>query len=200
MENYPSNSFKSKELAKNTPEKKQITKVANAKLKKKSEFQKIAETFVAEDLNKVKNAVLTDVIVPAVKKVISDIVTNGIDMLLYGEVRHNKTTTTSKIGYNSIYNSQSKSDSTRTTRGGSYIYNDIILSTRGEAEEVLNQMSEIIGTYGTVSVADLCEIVGVTGEYTDNKYGWADIRDAYVERKSDGYMLKLPRALPISTL
>ena len=173
--------------------------MANAKLKKKSEIQKIAETFVAEDLNKVKNAVLMDVIVPAVKKVISDIVTNGIDMLLYGEVKHNKTTTTSKIGYNSMYNSQNQANAARVARS-SYIYNDIILSSRGEAEEVLNQMNEIIGTYGVVSVADLCEIVGVTGEFTDNKYGWSDIRDAYVERSKDGYMLKLPRALPISSL
>lgn len=198
MENYQSNSFKSKELEVKQPEKK-LTKVANAKLKKKSEIQKIAETFVAEDLNKVKNAVLMDVIVPAVKKVISDIVTNGIDMLLYGEVKHNKTTTTSKIGYNSMYNSQSQANAARVARS-SYIYNDIILSSRGEAEEVLNQMNEIIGTYGVVSVADLCEIVGVTGEFTDNKYGWSDIRDAYVERSKDGYMLKLPRALPISSL
>lgn len=198
MENYQSNSFKSKELEAKQPEKK-LTKVANAKLKKKSEIQKIAETFVAEDLNKVKNAVLMDVIVPAVKKVISDIVTNGIDMLLYGEVKHNKTTTTSKIGYNSMYNSQKQVNEARVARS-SYIYNDIILSSRGEAEEVLNQMNEIIGTYGVVSVADLCEIVGVTGEFTDNKYGWSDIRDAYVERSKDGYMLKLPRALPISSL
>ena len=198
MENYQSNSFKSKELEGKQPEKK-LTKVANAKLKKKSEIQKIAETFVAEDLNKVKNAVLMDVIVPAVKKVISDIVTNGIDMLLYGEVKHNKTTTTSKIGYNSMYNSQNQANTARVARS-SYIYNDIILSSRGEAEEVLNQMNEIIGTYGVVSVADLCEIVGVTGEFTDNKYGWSDIRDAYVERGKDGYMLKLPRALPISSL
>ena len=198
MENYQSNSFKSKELEAKQPEKK-ITKVTNAKLKKKSEIQKIAETFVAEDLNKVKNAVLMDVIVPAVKKVISDIVTNGIDMLLYGEVKHNKTTTTSKIGYNSMYNSQNQTNAARVARS-SYIYNDIILSSRGEAEEVLNQMNEIIGTYGVVSVADLCEIVGVTGEFTDNKYGWSDIRDAYVERSKDGYMLKLPRALPFSSL
>lgn len=198
MENYQSNSFKSKELEAKQPEKK-LTKVANAKLKKKSEIQKIAETFVAEDLNKVKNAVLMDVIVPAVKKVISDIVTNGIDMLLYGEAKHNKTTTTSKIGYNSMYNSQNQTNAARVARS-SYIYNDIILSSRGEAEEVLNQMNEIIGTYGVVSVADLCEIVGVTGEFTDNKYGWSDIRDAYVERSKDGYMLKLPRALPISSL
>ena len=198
MENYQSNSFKSKELEAKQPEKK-LTKVANAKLKKKSEIQKIAETFVAEDLNKVKNAVLMDVIVPAVKKVISDIVTNGIDMLLYGEVKNNKATTTSKIGYNSMYNSQNQANTARVARS-SYIYNDIILSSRGEAEEVLNQMNEIIGTYGVVSVADLCEIVGVTGEFTDNKYGWSDIRDAYVERSKDGYMLKLPRALPISSL
>lgn len=198
MENYQSNSFKSREAAANKPEK-VIKKVANAKLKKKSEFQKIAETFVAEDLNKVKNAVLMDVIVPAVKKVISDIVTNGIDMLLYGEVKHTKNGMTSKIGYNSLYNGQAKTETTRTTRS-SYIYNDIILRSRSEAEEVLNQMNEIIGTYGVVSVADLCEITGVTGDYTDNKYGWSDIRDAYVERAPDGYMLKLPRALPISSL
>lgn len=199
MENYQSNSFKSKELAAEKPAEKKLTKVANGKLRKKSEFQKIAETFVAEDLNKVKNAVLMDVIVPAVKKVISDIVTNGIDMLLYGEVKHNKTTTTSKIGYNSMYNSQNQSNATRVSRS-SYIYNDIIFGTRGEAEEVINQMTEIIGTYGVVSVADLCEIANVTGEFTDNKYGWSDLRDAYVERNKDGYMIKLPRALPISSL
>lgn len=199
MENYQSNSFKSKELAAEKPAEKKLTKVANGKLRKKSEFQKIAETFVAEDLNKVKNAVLMDVIVPAVKKVISDIVTNGIDMLLYGEVKHNKTTTTSKIGYNSMYNSQNQSNTTRVARS-SYIYNDIVFGSRGEAEEVINQMTEIIGTYGVVSVADLCEIANVTGEFTDNKYGWSDLRDAYVERNKDGYMLKLPRALPISSL
>ena len=194
--NYQSNSFKSKEAEK---EKKQIVKVANGKIRKKGEFQKFTEIFIMEDINKVKNAVLTDVIVPAVKKVISDIVTNGIDMLLYGEVKHNKETQTSKFSYNSIYGKNNANSDTITK--SSFVYNDITLKTRGEGEEVLNQMMDIISTYGKVSVADLCELVGVTGDYTDNNYGWDDIRDAYVERARDGgYMLRLPRAKPIKNL
>ena len=41
------------------------------------------------------------------------------------------------------------------------------------------------------------DLVGVTGNYTDNKYGWTNIRNAEVVRVRDGYRIKLPRALPI---
>jgi len=48
-----------------------------------------------------------------------------------------------------------------------------------------------------VSVADLYELVGIQGSYTDNKYGWTkNIRNASVVRVRDGYLLKLPKALP----
>jgi hypothetical protein len=41
-------------------------------------------------------------------------------------------------------------------------------------------------------------LVGITGNYTDNKYGWTDIRSASVNRTRDGYALKLPKALPLN--
>ena len=41
-------------------------------------------------------------------------------------------------------------------------------------------------------------LVGVSGNYTDNKYGWTDIRNASVIRVRDGYMIKLPKALPLN--
>ena len=52
--------------------------------------------------------------------------------------------------------------------------------------------------YGTVSVADLYDLVGISGNYTDNKYGWTNIRNAEPIRVRDGYMLKLPKALPLN--
>ena len=59
-------------------------------------------------------------------------------------------------------------------------------------------MDELIATYGVVRVADFYELVGVTGNYTDNKYGWTDIRNASVVRARDGgYIIKLPKAFPI---
>ena len=78
-----------------------------------------------------------------------------------------------------------------------YSYDDIILSNRGEAEDVISRMDELIDAYGLVRVADLYDLVGITGNYTDNKYGWTNIRNAEIIRVRDGYMIKMPRAIPI---
>ena len=58
-------------------------------------------------------------------------------------------------------------------------------------------MDEIMEEYGIVRVADLFDLVGITGDYTDNKYGWTNIRSAEVVRVRDGYKIKMPRAMPI---
>ena len=75
-------------------------------------------------------------------------------------------------------------------------YDDIILDTRREAEEVLDRMQDLIDNYGMVSVADLYDLVGINGSYTDNKYGWTHLRSADVQHVREGYLLKLPKALP----
>lgn len=200
MENYKPNSHKSKEQQEPVPEKK-LEKVVQGKVttKKKSEVSKLADIFVPGDVANVKSYVIMDVLVPAVKKAISDIVTNGIDMILYGESgRTRKNGPASKVSYSQYYDR----DRVRRDRGpvaprANYSYNDILLDNRGEAEEVLARMDELVATYGMVSVADLNDLVGITGNYTDNNYGWTNIKSAYVQRVRDGYLLKLPRAIPI---
>ncbi len=202
MEEYKSNSHKSKEEQRIAVPEKKVEKVVSGSVKsrKKSEFQKFADVFIQEDAQKVKSYILMDVLVPAVKKAISDIVTNGIDMILYGETgRTKKSGTASKVSYRSYYdkrNDQRDYSSARTRTG--YDYDDVILDNRGEAEEVLSRMDELVATYGLVSVADFYDLVGITGSYTDNKYGWTDIRNASVVRVRDGYTIKLPRALALN--
>lgn len=202
MEEFKPNSHKSKEVRKesNIPEKK-IEKVVsgNVKTKKKSDISKFADVFIAEDMENVKSYIVSDVIIPTVKNTIADIVTNGLNMILFGETnRGSKRSTASKISYSGYYNKKDdrRSSSQPRTRGG-YFYDDVILDSRGDAEEVLSCLDDLIETYGTASVADLGELVGITGEYTDNKYGWTDLRNASVERTREGYRLKLPRALPL---
>lgn len=68
-----------------------------------------------------------------------------------------------------------------------------IFETRRDAEEILNYMEDLIDEYGFVTVADLYDLVGVSGNYTDNKYGWTDISNAEIVRVRDGYMIKLPK-------
>lgn len=201
MEDYRSNSHKSK-LGDSKNEKKKIDKVVrgNVKTKKKSEIKKFTDIFLSEDVDDVKSYIMFDVLIPAVKKAISDIVVNGIDMLLYGETGHTKKSSTgSKVSYRSYYERErDRHPSSRSSVRGGYDFYDITLDNRGEAEEVLARMDDLMDTYGIVSVADLYDLVGEPSNYTDNKYGWTDIRNASVVRTRDGYMLKLPKALPIN--
>jgi len=73
----------------------------------------------------------------------------------------------------------------------------IIFEQHGDADEVLDKMDEIIADYGVVSVADLCDLAGVTSSYADFKFGWSDLSAAGVRRVRDGYILKLPKATRI---
>ena len=46
-------------------------------------------------------------------------------------------------------------------------------------------------------MADLYDMVNITGDYTDTKWGWYDLRGAGVERIRSGYLLDLPRPVPL---
>ncbi len=201
MEEYKPNSHKYKEDQNRSSPEKKVEKViaGTVKSKKKSEIRKFTDVFISEDIDNVKSYILLDVLIPAIKKAISDIVTNSIDMILYGETGKTKSNSiASKVSYRSYYDGRNgRRDYSAIRTKISYNYDDIIFDNRGEAEDVLSRMDELISTYGLVSVADLYDLVGVTGNYTDNKYGWTNIRSASVIRVRDGYMLKLPKALPL---
>ena len=74
---------------------------------------------------------------------------------------------------------------------------ELYFETRGEAEDVLDRMREIVSNYGIVSVADLYELAGVVGNYTDQRYGWTGLRNTDVVRTRYGYQIRLPRAMVI---
>lgn len=195
MAEYKSNSHRSKETEKQE-ERQKLEPIAKGKTKKKSEVRKFADTFIAEDITSVKDYIIMEVLLPAAKKAISDIVTNGIDMILYGETRSKSKSRESRVSYTSYYKDRDYDRPARSRGRYGYDYDDIILDTRKEAEEVLDRMDDLIDTYGMVSVADLYDLVGISGNYTDNKYGWTNLRNADVQRVRDGYLLKLPKALP----
>ena len=203
MTDYKPNSHRFKEEQKDSPheERKKVEKVVKGtvKTKKKSEISKLADVFISEDIKNVRSYIFMDVLVPAIKDAIEDIVTKGIRMILRGgtDTRYKSgADRISYVKYSDKRDDRGPIDSSRTRTG--YNYDDIILESRGEAEEVLTRMDELIETYGMVSVADLYDLVGKTCNYTDNKYGWTNVRNAEPVRVRDGYMLKLPKALPIN--
>lgn len=201
-DNLPDNSHKARDEKKaSAQEEKRVEKVVRGKVKtQKNNKRKLADLFISEDAGNIKNYIFLDVIIPAVKKAIYDLVVGALDMSLYGgRGGSGKRSTADRVSYRD-YNSVSRRDtrsyeSARTTSG--YSYDDIVLETRGEAEAVLSRMDEIMEEYEIVRVADLYDLVGITGEHTDNKYGWTNIRNAKIVRVRDGWKIEMPRALPI---
>lgn len=200
MSEYKSNSHRSKNENRDN---KKVEKIVSgkARVKKKSGISKLKDNLISEDVDSVKSYAITDVLIPAAKKAISDIVTNGIDMILYGETRSKKgSNSISYVSYDrfSGRDSRSSRNSSSYRRSSYYTYDDIILDSRGEAEEVLRQMDAIIEEFDVASVADLYDLVGISRNFTDQRYGWDNLSDARVERLRDGgYMLRMPRAKTI---
>lgn len=203
---YTPNSHKYKEQQKeNTVPEKRVQKVVKNPVKIKSnEARKLADIFISEDVENVKNYIFMDVIVPAIKKAIYDVVTNGIDMFLYGGSGKGRSNNNSnKVNYRTYYD-QRNNNSNVSYRGSEnnsnrngFEYEDIVFNNRGEAEAAKQQMMDIISRYGMVTVADLYEMSNETAPYTAHKYGWIDVSGADTIRVRDGYKLRLPKAVPL---
>lgn len=200
---YTPNSHKYKEQQNASPtEEKKVTKVVNGPVKtKRNDVRKLADIFISEDVSNVKSYIFMDVLVPAIKKAIYDIVTNGIDMFLYGgsgKGRNNQPG--AKVSYRNYYEQKNNggyraSDNSR--QSNAFDYDDIVFNNRGEAEAALQQMKDIVARYGIVTVNDLYEMTPLSAPYTSQKYGWMDVSNVDIVRVRDGYILKLPRAVPI---
>ena len=201
MNEYTPNSNRFKNKQKEIEREKKVEKVVTNPVttKKKSTFSKLTNEIISEDAKNVKSYILGDVLIPAIKKAISDIVTDGIDIILYGGSGRNKTRTNAdRVSYRNYYDDPGRSrQDTRYNSTSQYSYDDIVFKTRGDAENVLARMDDMMDNYGLVRVADLYDLAGITGNYTDNKYGWTNIRNAEVVRVRDGYQIRMPRAVPI---
>ena len=198
MKQYQSNSDKERQEASRQSEKKvEAVVVGTAKTRKKGELQKFVNEFVPGNFSIIKSDILKNIIVPSLKKAVSDIVKVGIDMILYD----GKQTQSSKVSYRNYYDRDNDK-----VRAGSSInrfnnldYDDILFETRGDAETVLDAMNDIISQYGIVTISDLYDLARVPNDnFTLNRYGWSSISGACAIRVRDGYILKLPRAIPIN--
>ena len=198
MDNYKPNSDKGR---KEQPEKRVANPVAVGKTRKKGEIQKFADVFIAEDVHNVKTYLFSEVIVPAVKKAISDMVTTGIDMILYGESgRRSKNGPAAKVSYHNYYDRDERRVYAGSGGGTNrFDYDEIVFTSRGDADAVLDSMTDILQQFGMVSVADLFDLSKVPNDnFTMNRYGWTNLSGASIVRVRDGYIIKLPRAISLN--
>ncbi len=197
-EEFPSNS--------KTIEKKETTrKVTKAVVIEKN--KPLLARLFGDHMQDVGKYIMWDVLLPAAKSTISDIISNGIEMVLYGEPgtkrkgRLHRDRDRSYVSYNSIYDRQSRKSRHQerpSDRGRSrHQFDDIIIESKSEAEEVLTVLVEAIEMYDSCAVADLYEAVGLPTDFPDHKWGWFNLSSAYVKRDRFGYSLVLPKPEPL---
>ena len=198
--NYPSNS--------NNKEEKRVEQVTVGKVvaRKKGLGQKIKETFVEDTNQSVGDFLLFDVVIPTLKSLMMDMLTQGLERKFYGTTtpnRKRKGGSSRYVSYDDYYDRDKRTDRRGDRRElsrkarATHDFDQIVLESRGEAEHVLDRLGDLIEEYKQATVSDLYDLVGYTGEFTDDSWGWTSLRGARVVSQRDGYLLDMPRPEPI---
>lgn len=207
MEEYKPNSRRSREAAvQEAPKEKRVEKVVSGstKRKKKNGFVKMADAFFQNDIRTVVSYVVDEILIPAAKRTVVDSIINSANMMVYGEIRDRdsrRPTNASRVNYRSYYDD--RREPVRTGSGyvrprNSYAPDDIIFDNRGDCEEMLDRMDEMIQQGMIVSVADFLDMAGEVPSHIDYKYGWESLRGATPKRVAEGWIIMMPRTVPIN--
>jgi hypothetical protein len=204
---FPPNSVRAKvESEAETPQDKKVESVVkgDVKRRKKPLGKRFHETFLGGDARGTANYVVFSVLIPAAKDMLVEAGAQGIERLVYGESRRRPAgrspMATGHIAYNrppGVSSDRPPAAMSRRARTR-FDFDEIILQTRGEAEEVLDRMYDLLSRYDSVSVADLYELTGVESVHTDQKWGWVDLRGSGLTRtRQGGYVIDLPEPTPL---
>lgn len=187
-----------------TPKKGEKIIKGTAKKQPRSFGQKLADIFLEDNTQNVSAYLVQDVLIPAGKAMICDIVGWGgfAEMLLFGgsggggrrrsggtsnSVYHRDTQ--SNYNYGALSRTSSRDPRATAPRPNRAIsatgrarhdFSEIVIDTRGEAEDVLTRLIDLTESeYNFASVADLYDMVGIESNFADQKYGW-EISDRQV--------------------
>lgn len=175
---------------------------------KKGILQKFTDQIFDRDAGDIKTWLVKDVLIPTIQDTILDM----IQMMFFGEVdsrrydsRDRRRDRGGRRDYGSYYRGESYGgrSSKRSRRDDRYDRDDkidcrnIILRSRRDAEDVIDEMRKRIHDEGSISVAELFDLIDLPSEYTDNNWGWDREKDIGIKRVSSGFLIDVtePRYL-----
>ena len=206
---FPSNSDKARNPAVQRPKKKKIEKVVtlDVTVRKRSLAERFKDVFIGGESKAAVRYIGYEVLLPALRNMIVDATTKGIERVIYGDVIQPRRSygSDTRVQYNSPvsrYNGRSSYSNSPIHRphqsrsSARYEVMELIFPTRDEANRVLEMMLVIIEAYDVASVAELHELAGLPINHTDNKWGWSDLRSVDVKQTRDGFVIDFPPVEP----
>lgn len=214
--NYQPNSHTAKKAAAEAvkeQEPKKIEKIVKGEVvqRKKPLMRRVVESFAGEDVHDVGTYLALEVVVPTIKTLLSDMASQGVERLLFGEATPRRGS--SRVNYSGMYSGaagrpritasggpiRTAAEPRSMSRRGraTHDFTEIILEDRGEAQDVVDRLSEYVDQYDVVSVGELYQMVGIVGSFQDDKWGWSDLAGTRIVRVRDGYLIDLPRPMEL---
>lgn len=169
----------------------------HAVVKKKTFTQSIASMLLGGS-EEVGSYLMRDVLIPAAKSTIQEMITSGIEMLLFGEVTGRRTRDRdkgTKVSYGSYFKGRRDEDERRPRRSprDKFDLNDIYFRNGDEADEVLSELCDRLEEYEEVTVADYFDAADLEGAtWAHQKWGWRNLSKAYCTHTRQGWAIILP--------
>lgn len=207
----PGNSIKAREPEKPSEPREEVNKMVTGKVvvHKANIFKRIGRSMVAEDVNNVGDFVVTDVIAPAMRNLLYDIIVMGAGRTIFGAGASRRAVggvsrsssgvpTSLKTAYHRVSNDPDPIQDRPSSAANRHNFSDISIDDRAEALDILEHLQARVERYGSATVSDFYSALGVTGSFTDQAYGWTDLQSAQVRQSRHGYMFDLPRPIALS--
>jgi hypothetical protein len=153
--------------------------------------------------------VVQGVVLPGIRDLLFDTISDAIHRMFFGDSNRPRygggasmPSSYGRVDYpHTPYNRMNTTAATQQpqqrmlSRGARARHNfdDLIIPSRQEAEEVLDRMYDLLSKYGRVEVSVLYELTGIQSSHTDMKWGWTNLKGAKaVKLRNGGFLLDLP--------
>ena len=200
VDDYPSNA--------NGVKKEEVKPVVRGNVKRKTSIWRgVRDEFISEDAPTVGSYILYDILLPALRDLISDIGHVALDMAMGTDNRRyrSRRDDRSYISYNRYYDDRDRrkrdrDDERYEVRRRNRDFTDMVIEYREDAEDVLDRMCDYIERFGDVPVSYFFDLCGETvpGDFTKDDWGWTNLAGARVVKAGrKGYMIDFPKVRPI---
>lgn len=138
-----------------------------------------------------------EVLLPAIRDMIYDGISNGAKRALYGDsstvvVNNRRSVAQPRTSYNTIsskYGSVKQSNSVIRT---SNTIPDYLLEDRNMALDIIDRLRDHVNTYNYVSVGEYYDLIGIESQWTDRNYGWTNLSSISISPYNGGYIINFP--------
>lgn len=196
-------------------ERPKLTAVVKGKKVKRGLVERLVVGLIGPDgIGSVGGKIKNEIVIPAVKNIlvdsfagVTDTLRDSVQAAIFGEdsVRRNQPPSNYYGGNSNRY---WRSQTERSYTKYSNAYGNVtspepmihrsnsgvqeIVMSRQEALDVIAILKQQIANYGSARLADYYDLVGVETNYTDNDYGWVNLKNVRIQTVRNGVIIQFP--------